>query len=107
MPRMDRHEHQHHAIDAVDASRDNSLPLSDSVIPISFEFVTESSPESSSGSDVFHTPEASQLDIEESLYSAEVIKRIYPNFTRANSGCLTLTPSLQGIHLPWNRTPVC
>lgn len=81
MDRMDRPEYQHHAIDAVDASGDNSLPLSDSVIPASFEFVTESSPESSSGSDVFHTPETSQLDIEGSLYSTEVIKRIYSIFT--------------------------
>lgn len=85
MPRM---EHQEHA---VDASRDDSLPLSDSVIPISFEFVTEPSPEFSSESDVFHTPEVSELDIEGSHSSAEVIKRIYLIFTRANSGCLTLT----------------
>jgi hypothetical protein len=88
---MDRHEHQEHAIDAVDVSRDDSLPLSDSVIPTSFEFVTEPSPESSSESDVFHTPEVSQLDSEGSHSSAEVIKRIYPIFIRANSGCLTLT----------------
>jgi hypothetical protein len=107
MPRMDRHERQDYATDAVDASRDNSLPLSDSVIPTSFEFEIESSPECSSGSDVFHTPEVSQLDIEGSHSSAEVIKRIYPIFPPANSGCLTLMLSLQGIHLPWNRTPIC
>ena len=85
---MDCHEHQDHAVDPVDVSREDSLPLSDSVIPTSFEFVLEQSPVFSGESDVFHTPELSQLDIEGSQSSAEVIKRIYPTFTRANSGCL-------------------
>ncbi|KIM46414.1 hypothetical protein M413DRAFT_313953 [Hebeloma cylindrosporum] len=68
---MDRHEHQDHPIGGVDVSRDDSLPLSDSMIPTSFELATEQSPVSSDGSDVFHTPEGSQLDIEGSQISAE------------------------------------
>ena len=78
-PLKDRH-HVDHAIEIVDVFRDDSLPLSDFVIPASFEFVTEPSPVFSSGSDVFHTPEVSELDIEGSHSFAEVIKCIYPFF---------------------------
>jgi len=65
-------EHVDHIVDTVDVFEDDSLPLSDSVIPASFECVTEPSPVLSSGSDVFHTPEVSQLDIEGLQISAEV-----------------------------------
>jgi hypothetical protein len=46
-------------------SKDDSFPLSDSVLPSSFDLLVETSPILSDSSDVFHTPNNSMDSVEE------------------------------------------
>ncbi|KAF9481843.1 hypothetical protein BDN70DRAFT_893023 [Pholiota conissans] len=46
--------------------KDDSFPLSESALPVSFDLLVEPSPILSDGSDIFHTPDMSNLDLVES-----------------------------------------
>ena len=62
-------------------SREDSFPLSESALPSSFDLLVETSPILTDGSDAYHTPDVSQLDIavEESIPTSVEV-RIYSLF---------------------------